>query len=262
MRLKLLASLVLLVLHLNIAASAKHQNAPHLATASTEAPKVPGTTDTPKEGDAVGPEPPRASISLIVNITSLQENAEYVKVTFESKNGLKAGDAVAYVQDAETADYAKTPPQKFKWVATSKSSKALKTGSGSLIFRVLNTRKPFKFIYVTNVEDWSSGNFTVLASTSPIPIEKPNSPTQVRIALTGTPWEAVISWTTATQTDEPVVMYGVTSQSYTDSMPAAFDSYTRTEMCGGIANSTGWTDPGLPLPLTAPSAGASKYSKL
>ncbi len=50
--------------------------------------------------------------------------------------------------------------------------------------RVLNTRLPFKFLFVTNITNWSNGSFNVVASTPAIPVANPNSPTQVRLALT------------------------------------------------------------------------------
>ena len=56
--------------------------------------------------------------------------------------------------------------------------------------------------------------------------------------------QAVVSWTTANQTANPIVQYGTASGTYTNNATAAFDSYSRSDMCGSIANSTGWTDPG------------------
>jgi len=51
-------------------------------------------------------------------------------------------------------------------------------------FRTLNTRQPFRFIYVTDIGSWSTGNFTVLATTPAIPVANPDSPFQVRMSLT------------------------------------------------------------------------------
>ena len=56
--------------------------------------------------------------------------------------------------------------------------------------------------------------------------------------------QAVVSWTTANQTANPLVQYGTASGGYTQNVTATYDNYTRTDMCGAIANSTGWTDPG------------------
>ena len=53
-----------------------------------------------------------------------------------------------------------------------------------------------------------------------------------------------MSWTTANQTANPIVQYGTSSGSYTQNVTAVYDNYTRADMCGAIANSTGWTDPG------------------
>ena len=65
--------------------------------------------------------------------------------------------------------------------------------------------------------------------------------------------QAVVSWTTANQTANPIVQYGIFSGSYTQNVTAVYDNYTRFDMCGAIANSTGWTDPGADSPYTLSS---------
>lgn len=75
---------------------------------------------------------PSQSLSLTANITALQNNVEYVSVSF-SGGQVTAGDAIAFVQNASTTNYSVTPPQKFKWVVTSNSSNALTTGSGNVV---------------------------------------------------------------------------------------------------------------------------------
>lgn len=64
--------------------------------------------------------------------------------------------------------------------------------------------------------------------------------------------QAVVSWTTANRTANPIVLYGTTSGNYTQNVTASYDNYTRSDMCGAIANSTGWTDPGKRLALVKP----------
>lgn len=54
----------------------------------------------------------------------------------------------------------------------------------------------------------------------------------------------MVAWTTANQTANPIVQYGTKSGSYIANVTATYSNYTRSDMCGAIANSTGWIDPG------------------
>jgi hypothetical protein len=190
------------------------------------------------------PAPTPSAITLTANITSLQTNVAYVSVAFRGAS-VTPGDAIAFVQNASTTNFAASPPQKFQWVVTSNDSAALTTGFGNVTFRTLNTRQPFRFIYVTDIGSWSTGNFTVLATTPAIPVANPDSPFQVRMSLTNVTGQMVISWTTASRTANPIVQYGTTSGAYSSNATAVFDNYTRSDMCGAIANASGWSDPGI-----------------
>ncbi len=53
-----------------------------------------------------------------------------------------------------------------------------------------------------------------------------------------------MSWTTAKKTQNPVVQYGTQPGVYTANASAAFDQYTQSDMCGGIASAQGWIEPG------------------
>ncbi len=75
---------------------------------------------------------PATSLSLTANITTLQNNVEYVSVSISGAQ-VTAGDAIAFVLNASTTNYSVSPPQKFKWVVTTNSSTALTTGSGSVV---------------------------------------------------------------------------------------------------------------------------------
>ena len=56
-----------------------------------------------------------------------------------------------------------------------------------------------------------------------------------------------VQWTTANETANPIVQYGTQSGVYTKNVTATYDTYTRSDMCGGEAATTGWIDPGAPL---------------
>lgn len=58
----------------------------------------------------------------------------------------------------------------------------------------------------------------------------------------------LVQWTTMQQAAGAVVQFGTTSGMYTGSANATFDTYTRGDMCGGEAATTGYIFPGKSLP--------------
>ena len=60
--------------------------------------------------------------------------------------------------------------------------------------------------------------------------------------------QVAVQWTTNQQAAGAVVQYGTASGQYTGSATATFDTYTRTDMCGGEAATTGYLFPGTCLP--------------
>jgi len=75
----------------------------------------------------------------------------------------------------------------------------------------------------------------------------PNLPLQGHISLTATPGQVVVHWVTRDMGKAPQVQWGRASGSYARSALARGPSpktYTRDDMCGAPANSSGWFDPG------------------
>ena len=54
----------------------------------------------------------------------------------------------------------------------------------------------------------------------------------------------LVQWTTRDM-GKPMVRWGTRSGELTSTAPARTDTYTRGDMCGGVANSTGYINPGL-----------------
>lgn len=192
------------------------------------------------------------AVQLTANITSLNSNAEYVNVTFTGVPTPSVNDAIAYIVPAN-ATYSQTAPQKFKWASVGNPN-YLQTGSGYVTFRILNSRQSFKFILVTNVSastssvsgGWTTGNFTLLAETPAISIKYPDAPSQIHLALTNITGQAKVQWTTTNRTPQPTVQYGTTPGGpYPSSAVATTDTFTSAQLCGGIANSTGYIYPGI-----------------
>ena len=56
--------------------------------------------------------------------------------------------------------------------------------------------------------------------------------------------QVAVQWTTNEEAAGAVVQYGTSAGHYTGSATATFDTYTRTDMCGGEAATTGYLFPG------------------
>ncbi|CAL8470701.1 g10243 [Coccomyxa elongata] len=178
--------------------------------------------------------------SLQVNITTLNTSGEWVEVSWSGIRSPSIHDAVALVVPADV-DYRETAPAKHKWA--SESPTHLDTGSGSLKFRLLNHRADMKFIMVTNLTDWL-GFFDVVAESQIIRPANPNEPLQGHLARTTALSEMLVQWTTRDM-GKPVVRWGTRSGELSSTARATTDTYTRDDMCGGVANSTGYINPGL-----------------
>ena len=59
--------------------------------------------------------------------------------------------------------------------------------------------------------------------------------------------QVAVQWTTNEEAAGAEVQYGTSAGHYTGSATATFDTYTRTDMCGGEAATTGYLFPGVHL---------------
>lgn len=77
-----------------------------------------------------------------------------------------------------------------------------------------------------------------------VTFENNNQPLRRRIVPTGAVGEFKLLWSSATSTT-PTMKWGTVSGKYTNTIAATTTTYTRADMCGAPANTTGWRDPGL-----------------
>jgi len=210
-------------------------------------------------------------ISLLVNTTLIpQSTPAWVEVTWAGVPFPNYDDFIALYPDG--ADVAATAPIKFKLAARTTPSHII-SGSGSALFRILNLRQPLKFAFVRG----SLQTPRIAAWSESITPEDPNYPTQGHISLpssytssggegAGSSWssskkpatsELAVQWTTRDKgTSAPTVQWSTSSiqdsSSTTisssnikvNSATGVSTTYTRSEMCGPPANTTGWFDPG------------------
>lgn len=81
-------------------------------------------------------------------------------------------------------------------------------------------------------------------STQIVTFENINQPLRRRIVPTGALGEFKLLWSSATS-KTPTLKWGTSSGVYTHIVAANTTTYTRADMCGAPANTTGWRDPGL-----------------
>ncbi|EIE21772.1 Metallo-dependent phosphatase [Coccomyxa subellipsoidea C-169] len=166
-------------------------------------------------------------VRISTNITSFVDG-DKVEVSWSGVQRPTNADAVALFFAGDNPN--ERSPLKFKWAFASSKS-YLQTGAGSHTFRLLNQRKDVSFLLFYNVSlttKFGTGN--LLARSAPIGLNNPNDPQHVHLALG--------------VTEGPAVRWGGEPGSLGQENRGSFSTYTRLQMCGAPANSTGWVDPG------------------
>lgn len=188
--------------------------------------------------DHVASDSPRAhsAVSLTVNDTILRHSGQWVEVCWHNLPFPSADDYVALLVPSQ-AMLNETVPTKYQWAAMSASH--LAHGTGCLKFRLLNMRQAVRFVLLRNGFQFP----TPAAYSQEIQVQNPNEPTSGHLALTGTPGQMLVQWTTR-DAREPRVKWGTTNGKLRHSCAARTHSYTRGDMCGGAAAAEGWIDPG------------------
>jgi hypothetical protein len=106
-------------------------------------------------------------------------------------------------------------------------------------FRLVNYRQPMALALVR-------GGLSApveVARSRPITVSHPNEPLQGHLARTADPKEMLVQWTSL-NCSEPVVQWGSRSETLDRTARAASSSYSREDMCGGAAATTGWVESG------------------
>jgi predicted phosphodiesterase len=189
------------------------------------------------------------SIILQVAPQLLEKSGDEVTVTFHGVPSPHKDDWVAAFSPGDV----KTIPIRYRMAEHSKDY--LKTGSGSLLFSLVNQRAEYKFAFMRG----GLSHPTVAAISSPINFKQGAlEPTGPHVALTNKLGEMRVVWTSAS-VQSPTVKWG-TDANMTHSAAATSNTYTREKMCGGKAKTYGWRDPGyLHTAVMTGLAPATKY---
>ncbi|CAL8471735.1 g11277 [Coccomyxa elongata] len=179
------------------------------------------------------------SVQISANISSFVDG-DKVQVSWSGVQRPTNADAVALFFAGDNPD--ERAPLKLKWAFASKGY--LQSGSGTHTFRLLNQRRDVAFMLFYNVSRTTKyGTGNLMATSAPIRITDPNAPQHVHLALGPTEGTMIAQWTTR-DAGRPAVRWGREPGILTEQNGGSFSTYTRLQMCGAPANSTGWVDPG------------------
>lgn len=163
------------------------------------------------------------------------KNGDTVTVSWKGVKNPTAQDWVAfYAKDANIKEVA---PIKFQYAASSSSH--LKTGEGSLKFRLLNLRTDVVAIFMAN----GTQTAKAVARSHLVKFRSYEEPVQPRLAMGDTAGEYTLTWVSG-QVTLPRVEWGTSKTSFPFSAQAASITYKKTDLCGAPANSVGWFEPG------------------
>ncbi|CAD7699098.1 unnamed protein product [Ostreobium quekettii] len=174
-----------------------------------------------------------------VNVTGPVASGDWIRVSF---SGIPFPDphgkdwVALYVPG--DADPAEVSPVKYRNAKHAEGY--MDTGAGSLDFILENHRDTMRFYFMRK----APGEPFVAAKSPLIQLANPNAPMQVHLALTANHSEMKIQWVTK-DTGSPAVEWGTSPGHYTSRSKATSTTYTRDDMCGPPANTTGFIDPGV-----------------
>jgi acid phosphatase type 7 len=180
---------------------------------------------------------PETSIVIKCNISELSRNGEWVEVSWSGVSKPKEADMLALFAPPDAYHDGAAP---VKYAYANSSANYIKTGSGSMSFRLVNLRSDVRFVFVKGGIDKPS----VVAEGPAIKNVNPNEPTGIHLIISSRSSEMLVQWTTR-DVGTPVVKYGKTRGEYDYQVPGVTDTYSKEDMCGEPASSSGWIDPGL-----------------
>lgn len=177
-------------------------------------------------------------LNYFTDIAPLQiNNNDVVNVSFFSSTPTSSDWIAAY--SPASVNIKTTVP--VKWGFADADPAYLMTGAGKLQFNMTNLRSNVKFYYF-------KGNLSVPlyanASLVNVTFADPNQPLRPRVVATSDRNVLNLLWSSATST-APTLKWGVESGKYNVTATATTSTLTKSAMCGGAANSTGWREQGL-----------------
>jgi len=199
-----------------------------------------------------GPDPHRLSFidpaEIVVALTGqvsisaspdvLTVSGQEVTVSFSGVPSPATTDWIAvYAPTNDSSEFIKSTPVKYK--LASSDSNYMKTGSGSVTFRLLNMRSDYVFAFMRG----SLKKPTLAALSNAVAFTDYNVPLQGHLSLTPYANTLAVTWVSR-DTANPMVWWGLESGVYVYSNTATTNTYSKHMLCGAPGNATGWRDPG------------------
>lgn len=176
----------------------------------------------------------------IYNVNPLLiDNDDVVTVSFKTNHPQPWDWIGAY--SPPDVDIQNTSPIKFGNCSSNTTMNYLKTGFGALNFNLTNMRAGVKFYYFTG---GFSNAVAVHNSSQIVEFRNPNQPLRQRIVPTGDPNIYTMLWS-SNNSAQPTLKWGTIPGNYKYTVPAISYTFTKDDMCGGVAKTTGWRDPGM-----------------
>ena len=178
------------------------------------------------------------AISIGVSPSRVPKNNAFVTVSWRGVAFPTENDWIG-VYSPSGADVQSVVPVKYQYASLSPSH--MFNGSGSLNFQLINMRAAYDFVFFRNGTHYPIAS----AVSNTVEFENVNEPLQAHIALGDVPNTMRLTWVTR-DAEHPTVYWGTQSGGpYTNKAAAQTSTYTRAELCGPPANTTGYREPGL-----------------
>jgi hypothetical protein len=183
----------------------------------------------------------------------LKTSGSWVEVTWSGVISPSTDDWVG-VYAPSKANYTQKAPLKYQYAHVSPTY--MKTGYGSLSFRMVNMRSDIGFVFFRH-----GIHHPIVASVSnSVIFENPNEPLQVHLGLTSNPKIMSVSWVCGAVSN-PQVKWGISPGKYSSSSKATWSTYKASDLCGTPAIDLGWQEPGwiIVANITDLSPGVTYY---
>ena len=176
----------------------------------------------------------------INNVSPLQIlNDDVITVEFSTSQVPSANDWIGAYAPGGISNIPSTVPA--KWGYCSSSPTYMSQGSGSIQFNMTNLRDDIAFYYFTG----DTADAILVASFSEtVSFVNINQPLRNRIVATGDPNTYKFLWSSNSSL-EPVLRWGLSSGTYSQTAPAFPSNIQRSSLCGSPANGTGWRNLGM-----------------
>lgn len=184
--------------------------------------------------------------SMSVFPDALVSSGSWFSVTWSGVENPNYDDFVALYVPAD-ANISAVAPVKMQFCAQANADHVL-TGSGVARFWLINYRQDMVFVLMRGGMDTP----VAVARSDTVRVLNPNEPLQGHLARTQDPSEMVVQWTSH-NSSRPEVRWGpshgtkpshMTFRDLPYTATASSSSYSREDMCGSVAASVGWMEPG------------------